>query len=377
MSEPSTTTPSARRWTWPVALAAGWTVFALLSALQTVVRIGGSQPIVWSSLLTDRFADWYTCALFTPAYFWLARRWPVTGKRWLQGALVHLAATQLFVVIKYTLYIALGIAFSNAFPDLPFTTIVATAIRRNVVYENMVFWGVAVLVHAILFYRHAVEREARAERLRAELTQARLDALSGQLHPHFLFNALNAVSSLMHHDIAAADAMLARLGDLLRRTLRAGEHPEVTLREELDLLDDYLSIVGARFRDRLVVDVSADADTACAMVPHFVLQPLVENALEHGIAQRAGAGRLEVRASREGIDGATLVLTVTDDGPGLTRSTPRARPQAGIGLANTRRRLAALYGDAHQLTLCDRPSGGLVARIELPFRAASPLVAVP
>jgi signal transduction histidine kinase len=377
MPEPAATSTPHRRWIWPLALAAGWTVFALLSALQTVVRIGGSQPIEWSSLLTDRFADWYTCALFTPAFFWLARRWPVTGRRWLRGAVVHLAATQLFVVIKYTLYIALGLAFSDAFPDQPFVTVVATAIRRNVVYENMVFWGVAVLVHAILFYRDAVERGARAERLRAELTQARLDALSSQLHPHFLFNALNAVSSLMHHDIAAADAMLARLGDLLRRTLRAGEQPEVTLREELDLLDDYLAIVGARFRDRLIVDVSADVDTECAMVPHFVLQPLVENALEHGIAQRAGAGRLEVRAAREGPDGATLVLTVTDDGPGLTRATARSRPEAGIGLANTRRRLAALYGDAHQLTLCDRPSGGLVARIELPFRAASELVAAP
>jgi sensor histidine kinase YesM len=109
------------------------------------------------------------------------------------------------------------------------------------------------------------------------------------------------------------------------------------------------------------------------MVPHFVLQPLVENALEHGIAQRAGAGRLEVRATRAGVDGHTLVLTVTDDGPGLARSTTRARPQAGIGLANTRRRLAALYGDAHRLTLSDRVAGGLVARIELPFRAASEL----
>lgn len=353
-------------------------MLALLSALQTVVRIGGAQPIVWSSLLTDRLADWYTCALFTPAYFWLARRWPVTGRHWVRGAVAHLAATQLFVVIKYTLYIALGLAVTKGvFPDLPFVTIVATAIRRNVVYENMVFWGVAVFVHAILFYRHAVEREARAERLRAELTQARLDALSGQLHPHFLFNALNAVSSLMHHDLAAADAMLARLGDLLRRTLRAGEQPEVTLREELDLLDDYLSIVGARFRDRLVVDVSADGDTELAMVPHFVLQPLVENALEHGIAQRAGAGRLEVRATREGLDGTTLVLTVTDDGPGLARGNTHTRPQPGIGLANTRRRLAALYGDAHQLTLCDRPSGGLVARIELPFRALPELVAQP
>ena len=360
-----------RRVVWVAALLGIWTLFALLSMAQGMARGGGRQNISWSILLADRLADWYSCALFTPAYFWLARHYPVTRRDWLRGLLVHLAATQLFVVLKYIMYVAAGLALGMRPPGVSAVTLVLRAIQGNIVYENMVFWALAGVVHAIEFHRHALEREARAERLRAELTQARLDALVGQLHPHFLFNALNTVSSLMHRDVPAADAVLARIGDLLRRTLRAGERPEVTLTEELEMLDDYLAIMRARFHDRLTVHVHAAPGTERAMVPHFVLQPLVENSLEHGIAQRAGDGHIEVRVSREG---ARLVLTVADDGPGLSPPTRRSAAQdgehVGIGLANTRRRLAALYGDEHALTLTNRPTGGLVARIELPFRQA-------
>jgi signal transduction histidine kinase len=313
----------------------------------------------------DRFADWYSCALFTPAYFWLARRYPVTGPHWVRGAAVHLAATQLFVVLKYALYVGIGLWVGYRTVHGSVVAEIGQVIFRNIVYENMAFWAVAGVVHAIEFHRAVQEREARAERLRTELVQARLDALTAQLHPHFLFNALNSVSSLMHHDVAAADVMLARLGDLLRRTLRAGETPEVTLREEFELLADYLAIVGVRFRDRLTVTLDLAPGTEDALVPHFLLQPLVENALEHGIGRRAGAGQVDVRSER--VDG-TLILSVSDDGAGVPAGSP---PPRGIGLANTRRRLAALHGDRQRLTLASRPTGGLVVRVELPFRAAS------
>jgi two-component system, LytTR family, sensor kinase len=360
-----------RRVAWIAALLGIWTLFALLSIAQGIARGADRHSIPWSILIADRLADWYSCALFTPAYFWLARHYPVTRRDWLRGLLVHLAATQLFVVIKYTLYVAVGIALGLRPTAVPVVAQVLRAIQGNIVFENMIFWALAGVVHAIEFQRHALEREARAERLRAELTQARLDALVGQLHPHFLFNALNTVSSLMHRDVPAADVVLARIGDLLRRTLRAGERPEVTLAEELEMLDDYLAIMRARFHDRLTVDVHAAPGTERALVPHFVLQPLVENAIEHGIAERAGAGRIDVRVTREDT---RLVLTIADDGPGLSTLTRRSATQdgehVGIGLANTRRRLAALYGDDHALTLTNRSTGGLVARIELPFRQA-------
>jgi signal transduction histidine kinase len=358
-------TRRANRWRLLAALAAVWTLCALLSAAQAVTRAPEGVVIPWGGLLVDRFADWYSCALFTPAYFWLARRYPVTGPHWARGAAVHLAATQLFVVLKYTLYVGIGLWVGYRTVHGSVVSEIGRVIFRNIVYENMAFWAVAGVVHAIEFHRDVQEREARAERLRTELVQARLDALTAQLHPHFLFNALNSVSSLMHHDVAAADAMLARLGDLLRRTLRAGERPEVTLREEFELLADYLAIVGVRFRDRLTVTLDLAAGTEDALVPHFLLQPLVENALEHGIGRRAGAGQVDVRSDRVGD---TLVLSVSDDGAGVP---PGASPPRGIGLANTRRRLAALHGDRQRLTLASRPTGGMVVRVELPFRAAS------
>jgi two-component system, LytTR family, sensor kinase len=354
-------------WRWYAFVVAIWTIFALLSVAQGLARMPAGRDIPWAAVLSDRMADWYTCALFTPAYFWLARHYPVIRPHWKRGVVAHLAATQLFVVVKYALYVSAGDWLGYRPVAGPLAAGTWRVVRNNVITENMAFWAVAAVVHAIVFHRAAQEREARAERLRSELVQARLDALTGQLHPHFLFNALNSVSALMHRDLPAADAMLARLGDLLRRTLRAGESPEVTLEEEFALLGDYLAVVGVRFRDRLSVEMHLEPGTERAMVPHFLLQPLVENALEHGISRRAGAGRIEVRSARSSTDGDTLVLSVSDDGPGYRAD---ASPTNGIGLANTRRRLAALYADRQRLTLTDRPTGGLLVRVELPFHVA-------
>lgn len=363
-------------------VAALWTLLGLLSTLQAAVaRVRDGKEVVWAPLLVDRFTDWYSCAIFTPAYIWLARRAPVTRESWLGGVVAHLAATALFVVVKYAIYVGVGIAMAGGGASDTYGAALVTALARSFVYEYMILLGVAAAVHAARFYRRAQEREAHAARMRAELTVARMDALAAQLWPHFLFNALNSVSSLMHRDVEAADAVLARLGDLLRRTLRAGDGHEVPLAEELAVLDDYLAIVGARFRDRLTTDVRPEPGTERALVPRFVLQPLVENALKHGIARRAGAGRVEVRATRVGHD--RLRLTVADDGAGRTGGERTGGERTGderastavshgVGLANTRRRLATLYGDAQRLSLDDRPGGGLVATVELPWREASP-----
>ncbi len=205
------------------------------------------------------------------------------------------------------------------------------------------------------------ERELTASRLESQAAQAHLQMLKMQLHPHFLFNTLNAVSALMHRDVDAADRMISQLSELLRAALEKDDRHESRLASELDLLHRYLAIEQIRFRDRLKVEI--DVEPACleAQVPRLILQPLVENAIRHGIAMRSAAGRLTIRARRRD---RRLALTVADDGPGVPPNRP-LRP--GVGLANTRARLEQLYGDAYSLELVNADEGGFEVRLEVPF----------
>jgi two-component system LytT family sensor kinase len=216
-------------------------------------------------------------------------------------------------------------------------------------------------------YQEGRERELRLARVEAELGEARLEALEGRLHPHFLFNALNTVSSVMYEDVAVADTMLSRLADLLRRTLRRPGGADVPLAEELETLDLYLSIMRARFSDRLEVRVNIDEDARAARVPPLVLQPLVENAIIHGDPGPGTVARIDVRARR---DNGRLLLEVEDNGPGVAGS-PSDAVGRGIGLGTTARRLAHLYGDRAGVTLENLPAGGVRAVIALPFEASS------
>jgi two-component system LytT family sensor kinase len=223
------------------------------------------------------------------------------------------------------------------------------------------------LVYLFDRYQEGRERELRLARVEAELGEARLEALEGRLHPHFLFNALNTVSAVMYDDVAVADTMLSRLADLLRRTLRRPGGSAVPLAEELETLDLYLSIMRARFADRLRVDVSVEDDARAARVPPLVLQPLVENAIIHGDPGPGTAARIEVRARR---DDGRLLLEVEDNGPGVA-GAPSEAAGRGIGLGTTARRLAQLYGDRAGVTLENLPGGGVRAVITLPFESST------
>jgi sensor histidine kinase YesM len=227
--------------------------------------------------------------------------------------------------------------------------------------------GAAAIATAWALHRRLREREAHALSLEASLADARLQALTSQLHPHFLFNTLNAASTLLHRDPAGADAMLGRLAELLRATLRQPAEHEIPLREEMALLERYVDIMRIRHGARLTVDTSLPADAAELLVPAFVLQPLVENAIEHGVARRAGPGAVSIRAERVAN---RLRLEVADDGPGVAGSSAQARAASGIGLSNTRRRLEQLYGDAQRLTLQHERGVGTRAVVELPARPA-------
>jgi two-component system LytT family sensor kinase len=207
---------------------------------------------------------------------------------------------------------------------------------------------------------------ASRQRYRAreqEWTADRLQVLEAQLHPHFLFNTLNSIATLMHEDVDAADEMMAKLATLLRRTLNRNGAYEIPLREELEILEIYLDIQRTRFADRLTTVVDADSGALDAMVPRLILQPLVENAVRHGIARRTGPGRIEVRAWR---DDGTLRITVLNDGAGWR---DREESSGGLGLSNTRARLAQHFRNRFHFDLHEAGDGGAVAEIAVPVRA--------
>jgi LytS/YehU family sensor histidine kinase len=229
-----------------------------------------------------------------------------------------------------------------------------------------VFWVVVCGAHALLFYQRSQERERRSLELAASLARAKLQALRMQLQPHFLFNTLNAISTLVHRDPRAADEMIGNLSDFLRLTLEPAEQQEIPLGEELKFVERYLAIERVRFGDRLRVEVDVPADLLATPVPSLLLQPLVENAVRHGLEPLGAAGLLRIVAKREGD---RLWIAVIDNGRGLP-GTPTER--VGIGMANTRERLAARYGAAAGIMLRPAEGGGTSAEITLPLKSSGP-----
>lgn len=352
---------------------AAWTFLAAFSSAQTAVYlISRGQRVVWGDMLPGRFADWYTCALFTPLFFWLGRRYPIDRRSWRTALPLTLAVTSVCVVLKYLLLVPL----EHLFGLNPNGTFVGE-LARNFASESMAFWAVIGIIHAFEFNRRYQEREVAAADLRVRLSEAQLEALRSQIHPHFLFNTLHSISTLMHRDVEAADSMLTRLSDLLRLTLKHRGENEIALRDELALADHYLAIMKVRFGDRLVVTQRIDPETLGTMVPQFILQPLLENALHHGVAVTSGPANVEIAANRQG---QKLAIAVTDSGNGVAPA-PRAE-RHGMGLSNTRLRLEQLYGGDQSLVLERIPDRGTRISIELPWHvepemaaAATPSVA--
>jgi two-component system, LytTR family, sensor kinase len=353
-----------RRWRMWVLGWGVWTALALLSAMQNAVFfLREGRPVPWPQVLTERFADWYTCALFTPLFFWLVRAVPWDRQRWWRPVGIQALVVLACVPIKYVLYLAILESLPAARPRT-----YESLLLGNFISETMAFGAMLAIIHAVEFQRRVTEQRTREARLEARLAEARLAALTAQLQPHFLFNTLHAISALMHRNVEAADRMLARLGDLLRSSLAAGDTNELPLEEELRLLDAYLDIARVRFADRLTIAVDVPPETRRALVPRFILQPLVENALQHGIGSREGAGCVRIEARNSG---GRLRLTVADNGsaPSLSSGT---FPREGIGLTNTRERLRERYGADHEFLLQAAPDGGLVATMNIPFRELAP-----
>jgi hypothetical protein len=298
--------------------------------------------------------------LSVPAVIWVGKRFRFEKGKWPLAIAVH-AAWSIGLTL---LQIVLAELILHTFTTTRMTSDpqhVWAAVKDNFHSSLPTYFVILSGYYAFDYYVKYRDRELRASQLETRLTQAQLQVLKSQLNPHFLFNTLNTISSLMYTDTAAADAMMSRLSELLRLTLDNQGAPEVTLKEEMDLLERYLDIERIRFEERLRVTMNVDPSALEARVPNFSLQPLVENAIRHGIAARPEGGRLDITAERT--DG-MLEIRLRDDGPGLTTEGPR---HEGIGVANTRARLAQLYGPHHRFEMMNAPGGGLLVTIAVPF----------
>jgi len=337
----------------------GWTLVGLAFAGQmylTQAKVG--RPVSWTFALGRSLADWYTFALISWPAITLARRFPIGSAPVHLLVELHLLASMVFSLAWTLIRAGLTVWIDGT----PFMETLRYALVATLVFNMLVYCAIVTTTHAVGFYRQSRERERRELELERRLVEARLQTLQMQLNPHFLFNALNGVSALMYRDIDAADTMLMRLSELLREALQRTKQPWVSLRDDLAFLDRYLGIELIRFAGRLTVRHEIEPDTLELQVPNLILQPLVENAIKHGIEPKAQASSITLRASRttEG----TLRLEVEDNGRGYDPGKPVL---SGIGLTNIRARLEHLFGSRGSLRLDPGSTGGVRAIVEFPI----------
>jgi sensor histidine kinase YesM len=347
-----------------------WTLYGLFFALQAYINSAYTgRNISFVRTLTLWLSCGYVWALLTPFVIKLAGRFPLEKGNLLRGLLIHSFAGVVFSFTHLAVYVFLRQwlldDFSKPFSPLQsFQNVLIADFHANL----LLYWTVVGLWHGYDYYRRFRERERRAAQLEVEaavlekqLAQSQLDALRMQLHPHFLFNTLNSISVLMRDDTQAANRMLLRLSELLRVALKSESKQEIPLREELEFLGSYLEIEQTRFQDRLTVNFDIEKDTLDAYVPNLILQPIVENAIRHGIAPRAEAGLIQIQARREN---GSVELCVKDNGAGLSETEGI---ESGIGLSNTRKRLEKLYGERYGFEISSPSTGGLQVRLKIPF----------
>jgi two-component system, LytTR family, sensor kinase len=340
------------------ALVVGaWTLLTLLYLPQTYIlnqRAPEPLSLGWAFVATS--ALFYIWAMLTPLVLWIGRHFPFERGVAARRFVVHLGAS--FAVSALHLALLLGVnrvlmpGTPKYEPPVPAVALVVGYGATNV----MIYWGVLAAGQALTYFRRYQDREFR-------LVEAQLQSLRSQLHPHFLFNTLNAVTELIYQEPQRAERTVTQLSGLLRLALSRAESEQVTLSEELDFLRNYLAIQQTLLQQRLTVRWNVSDETLTSLVPTMLLQPLVENAVRHGLAARVQGGTLTIDATR---DADRLVLRVEDDGAGVRNGYERLN---GVGLPNTRARLAHLYADQHTFSIEPRAAGGTVVTIALPFRS--------
>lgn len=343
-------------------IASACLIPATLDAFQQYMqgRLSG-QGARWQDM-TFQGSEWIFFGILTPITYHLGKHFPPSRKHWMRSLLVHTAGALALCFGWASLGVLLGIVL-HRYPAVgPLKTSYLSWLLISLPYSVFLYFAVLGSVYAFTYFVEARRREFQAATLSAQLAEARLGALRMQLNPHFLFNSLNALSVLVNEQkTPEASRMLDLLSDVLRHVLKSETSQQVPLSSELTFLRQYFAIEQVRFSDRLRIRWSIDERARDALVPNFILQPLAENAIRHGIARRAESGNVEVAAE---VKGSMLMLVVRDDGAGY-----RAATSPGVGLSNTRERLAGLYGDTATLSVEALPAGGTEATITMPFIA--------
>jgi sensor histidine kinase YesM len=361
--------PLRRRWLKWCALFGFWCFFGFLSAIQSYLgALAEGMAHSFLKMFVWQLLGWCFWGLLTPPIIWLGHRFPLERSRWPRTLAAHLTACIIISAIHlaFFTYITILIRPYDEMGSMrPFWESYLGRLSYQFHLELLIYMAILGVGYAFDYYNKYRERESRAAQLEAQLAQAQLQTLRMQLQPHFLFNTLNGIAGLVRDqkNKAAVD-MLAGLSDLLRYTLENAGKQEVPLREELDFLELYLDIQQMRFSDRLAVRLDVAPETLDALVPNLILQPLVENAIRHGIAGRASGGTVGVSAS---LEHGLLRIRVYDDGTGL-REDWRLKQSDGIGLQNTLARLEQLYGAGHGFTVRNRERGGVEASLAIPLR---------
>lgn len=334
--------------------AAAWTssqvYFDNLTQGQPVPLV---YPLIWE------FTGHYASLLFVPFLYWFARVFPVKGPRRIAVILAHLVASVLFSVANTTLFFQLRFWIYDIFHlgSYGYGQIFYRYIFEF--HKSLVFyWAAYGFLELYAYVAENRQRELKTAQLEAQLNQARLDVLKTQINPHFLFNTLNTISSVMYEDVKAADRMISLLSQMLRRTLERSDKQLVALGEEIELLELYLAIMKLRFQEKLVIRIDIPPECTGALLPSFLLQPLVENAIKFNRPVGDAIAHVEIQAKTTA---GRLILFVKDNGPGLL---PGSRP--GTGISNVKRRLEHVFGGNHRFDFTESPGGGLTVTIDIP-----------
>ena len=354
-----------------------WRKYGLIFVLWTLVVIVEAAQYYASQFVEHRAfplglairrscEEWYPWAFLTIGILWVARLCNLEQqglKRWI---LCHVGTSAIVALVYFTVYAWFLSGQKSVMDGSTFEF--GSVFKKLVIFyfhvTLVIYWAIVLSHQSWLYYQRSRERERQASALATELVRTRLEVLRMQLNPHFLFNTLHTISALMHESPEDADRIMARLSELLRVSLEQSDTQEVPLRQELSFLERYLEIEQTRFQERLAVERQIEPGLENALVPSLILQPLVENAIRHGVEPREDAGRVKIAARR--LDG-MLELKVSDNGPGLPEAEAAPRRE-GVGLSNTRSRLSHLYGANHRFELTPASGGGLEVRLLIPCR---------